>query len=183
MAGDWIKMRKNLPTDPRVVRIASALDADRLRTLGALFVAWCIFDEHSADGTLVGYTPETLDELVGLPGLSAAMASVGWLDIQSQGIVAPRFTDHNGSSARRRAMEASRKSDVRNLSASQADTSPHRRQTKCGPEKEKEKEKDTPLSPPTGGQKKRARRETHQERLERLGRLTVADASIVGGAA
>jgi len=41
----------------------------------------------------------------------------------------------------------------------------------------------SPLSPPTGGQKKtRARRETHQDRLARLGQLTADDATI-GGAA
>lgn len=31
MAGDWIKMRADLHTHPKVVRISSALDADRLR--------------------------------------------------------------------------------------------------------------------------------------------------------
>lgn len=183
MAGDWIKMRKNLATDPRIVRISSALKADRLRTLGALFVAWCIFDEHSADGTLPGYTPETLDGLVGLPGLSAAMQSVQWLEVHPHGLVAPRFEDHNGKSARRRALDSVRKDNVRNLSASEADKSPHRKRTKCGPEKEREKEVKTPLSPPTGGQKKsRARRESHEDRIARLGELT-PDAGRIGGAA
>ncbi|MQI04921.1 hypothetical protein EI057_02935 [Escherichia coli] len=31
MAGDWIKMRADLHTHPKVVRMASALKADRLR--------------------------------------------------------------------------------------------------------------------------------------------------------
>lgn len=183
MAGDWIKMRKNLATDPRIVRISSALHADRLRTLGAIFVAWCIFDEHSADGTLPGYTPDTLDGLVGLPGLSRAMESVGWLEVKPQELVAPRFEDHNGKSARRRALDSVRKDTVRNVSASDADKRPHGKRTKSGPEKEREKEVKTPLSPPTGGQRKaRPRRETAQDRLARLGELSPTDATL-GGAA
>lgn len=50
MAGDWIKMRSDLLTHPKVVRISSALKTDRLRTIGALFSAWCLFDAHSEDG-------------------------------------------------------------------------------------------------------------------------------------
>jgi hypothetical protein len=36
MAGDWIQMRVALQTHPKVVRIASALKADRLRVVGGL---------------------------------------------------------------------------------------------------------------------------------------------------
>ena len=36
MAGDWIKMRADLFTHPKVVRISSALKADTLRTVGGI---------------------------------------------------------------------------------------------------------------------------------------------------
>ncbi len=39
----------------------SALNADRLRTLGGIVSAWCLLDEQSTDGKLDGYTPEILD--------------------------------------------------------------------------------------------------------------------------
>lgn len=121
MAGDWIKMGKDLLTHPKVVRMSSALRADRLRTVGGLFAVWCLFDTHSADGQLSGYTPEALDELVGMPGISAAMEAVGWLSNSEEGVSLPRFEEHNGQSAKRRAQETDRKREDRKTSASDAD--------------------------------------------------------------
>lgn len=121
MAGDWIKMGKDLLTHPKVVRMSSALRADRLRTVGGLFAVWCLFDTHSADGQLSGYTPEALDELVGFPGISAAMEAVGWLSHDDEGVFLPRFEEHNGQSAKRRAQETDRKREGRKTSASDAD--------------------------------------------------------------
>ncbi len=44
MAGDWIKMRAGLQTHPKVVRLTSALKADKLRVIGGLHAVWCLFD-------------------------------------------------------------------------------------------------------------------------------------------
>lgn len=121
MAGDWIKMGKDLLTHPKVVRMSSALRADRLRTVGGLFAVWCLFDTHSTDGQLSGYTPEALDELVGFPGISTAMESVGWLSHDDEGVFLPGFEQHNGQSAKRRAQETDRKREDRKTSASGAD--------------------------------------------------------------
>jgi hypothetical protein len=121
MAGDWIKMRTGLSTSPKVVRMSSALRADRFRVIGGLHAVWCLFDEHSEDGVLDGYTPETVDEIVGFPGIAAAMESVGWLINQGHSVCVPRFEDHNGKSAKRRVLETERKRDVRKVSASHAD--------------------------------------------------------------
>ena len=73
MAGDWIKMRTDLSTSPKVVRMSSALRADRLRVIGGLHAVWSLFDVHSEDGTLDGYSLETLDEMISFPGFGAAM--------------------------------------------------------------------------------------------------------------
>lgn len=127
MAGDWIKMRADLHTHPKVVRISSALRADRLRTVGALHAVWCLFDAHSTDGTLEGYTPEAIDDLIGWPGFAAAMQAVEWLEVSEDFVSLPRFDEHNGKSAKRRAMETERKRRERvaetsgNVSASDAD--------------------------------------------------------------
>lgn len=120
MAGDWIKVRTDLATSPKVVRMASALNADRFRTVGALHAVWCLFDAHSEDGHLEGYSVSTVDELIGYPGFSSAMVAVGWLIETATGLELPRFEDHNGASAKRRAMEADRKRTAR-ASASDAD--------------------------------------------------------------
>lgn len=121
MAEPWIKMRTNLTTSPKVVRISSALKADRLRVVGGLHSAWSLFDQHSEDGILVGYSPETLDELIGWPGFTAAMIAVEWAIYDGESLALPRYEDHNGQSAKRRAMDADRKKEVRKASASQAD--------------------------------------------------------------
>lgn len=143
MAGDWIKMRADLHTHPKVVRMASALKADRLRIVGGLHSAWCLFDVHSVDGFLDGYSADTLDDLIGFPGFSRAMMAVGWLEENGESLVMPRFDAHNGQSAKRRAQDADRKRNVRKASASEADKKRTRE------EKRREDIKDKPH---TGGE-------------------------------
>jgi hypothetical protein len=114
MAGDWIKMRANLQTHPKVARIASALQADRLRVVGGLHAVWCLFDEHSVDGQLCGYTPSGVDDLIGWRGFTDLLIAVGWLDSDgNDGLSLPEFDTHNGASAKRRAQENDRKRQER----------------------------------------------------------------------
>lgn len=128
MAGDWIKMRSDLHTHPKVVRISSALHADRLRVIGGLHAVWCLFDAHSEDGSLNGYSLDAIDELIGWAGFATALQSVGWLVLAGDSVSLPRFDEHNGRSAKRRVMETERKRRERSshgaeqLSASEADT-------------------------------------------------------------
>ena len=144
MAGDWIKMRAGLHTHPKVVRIASALDADRLRIVGALHATWCLFDAHSIDGVLDGYTKKTLDDMIGFPGFAAAMISVGWLCEEEVTLCMPRFNEHNGQSAKRRAQDADRKRSVRKASASDADKKRTREEKRREEIKEQEREDRAP---------------------------------------
>ncbi|RYF60733.1 MAG: hypothetical protein EOO27_04745 [Comamonadaceae bacterium] len=117
MAGDWIKMRADLRTHPKVVRVSSDLKTDRLRVIGAFFVAWTVFDAHTSDGRLEGYTPEVLDVEVGLPGFALALMRVGWLFAEEvngvQTLVVPRFSEHNGQSAKKRITDTERKRESR----------------------------------------------------------------------
>ena len=121
MAGDWIKFRSCLLRHPKVVRISSALQADKFRTLGGLMSVWCLFDEQTEDGLLESYTLDVLDAEVGFPGISRAMQAVGWLEETPDGLVLPEFETHNGASAKRRAQDADRKREVRKMSADDAD--------------------------------------------------------------
>lgn len=122
----WIKVRTSLGRSPKVVRISSALKADRLRVVGGLVAVWSLFDEQTEDGFLVGYTLESLDEVVGFQGLAAAMVSVDWLFFENETLSLPRFEDHNGASAKRRANDTNRKQAVRKVSASDADETGNR---------------------------------------------------------
>lgn len=121
MSADWIKMRCDLFTNPKVVRISSALKADTLRTVGGLMSVWCLFDAHSEDGSMIGYSCTTLDDHLRWPGFATAMMAVGWLSETDEGLDLPRFETHNGTSAKRRAQDADRKKEVRKTSASEAD--------------------------------------------------------------
>jgi hypothetical protein len=121
MAGDWIKMRTDLLTSPKVVRMSSALNADRFRIAGGLLSVWSLFDAHSEDGILIGYDEKMLDELAAWSGFSCAMISVGWLLDNGESLELPRFEDHNGASAKRRAQDSDRKREGRKMSALEAD--------------------------------------------------------------
>lgn len=138
----WIKMGVSLRSHPKVVRLASALKADKNRVLGGLFSMWCVFDAHSENGELEGYTPDAMDAEIGWRGFSAALLSIGWLEADDVGLVAPRFEEHNGASAKRRALDASRKGKTRTgtgqVSASEADKVRNREE-----KKREEKKKDT----------------------------------------
>jgi hypothetical protein len=117
MAGEWIKMRVALKSHPKVVRILSAIrphdvqtKSDAFRIVGGLHAVWTLFDTHSIDGELRGYTPEIMDEAIGWPGFSGAMMSVGWLEFDGlETLTMPDFDEHNGKSAKRRAEDARRK--------------------------------------------------------------------------
>lgn len=141
MAGDWIKMRADLLTHPKVVRMMSALKADKFRIVGGLMSVWCLFDAHSEDGRLSGYTPELLDTMAAWDGFSGAMVAVDWLHIgENDGLQLPRFDVHNGQSAKRRAQDADRKRADRKSSAYEAD----KKRTRG--EKRREEKKDQKLS-------------------------------------
>lgn len=114
MAGDWIKMRVDLQSHPKIVRILSATSTDKFRVLGGLHAVWAVFDTHSVDGELKGYTPDLLDHVIGWDGFARAMESVGWLAYDGlETLTLPEFTEHNGQSAKRRAEDQKRKRDTR----------------------------------------------------------------------
>jgi hypothetical protein len=160
----WIKMGVGLRRHPKVVRLAAALKADRLRVVGALHAVWCVFDEHSNAGRLEGYSSSVMDEEIGWRGFSKAMQGIGWLVEDADGLTVPDYEEHNGPTAKRRAQDASRKGRSRaeaddqpdpdpqpvriesghasgQMSASEADTSRNRE------EKRREEKKNTPQTP------------------------------------
>jgi hypothetical protein len=139
MAVDWIKIRVDLLTSPKVVRMSTGLDKDRLHVIGGLFAVWSIFDAHSEDGVLDGYTPETLDKIIFFDGFSKHMESVGWLIVSENSLSVPRFDSHNGKSAKNRAMDSERKRTsrkIQNVSERQTDKNTTRE------EKRREEKKD-----------------------------------------
>ena len=167
MAIDWIKMRVDLQSHPKVVRILSAMrpqdvqtKTDKFRVIGGLHAVWAVFDAHCEDGVLNGYTPDALDHIIGWDGFSSALISVGWL-VENDGssLEMPEFLEHNGQSAKRRAEDQKRKRDTRTCPQSVRKVSvkqPDGKQTESGLEKRRVEKSNTvtnvtgdksPLSP------------------------------------
>lgn len=113
MAVDWIKMRVDLRAHPKIIRLATGLNSDRFRVVGGLHAVWCIFDAHSSDGILDGYSKAILDELIGWPGFAAALVAVKWLLDDGSSLAMPEFDEHNGKSAKARAQDTKRKKVVK----------------------------------------------------------------------
>jgi hypothetical protein len=123
MAGDWIKMRTSLLTNPKVNGIARKLEASaevavrlstgyrgamgeivtrnvmRHVTISCLLVIWGAANEHTKDGAFRNADHSDVDDMVGIPGFAAAMESVGWLiyDADSNSITLPNFNEYNTS--------------------------------------------------------------------------------------
>jgi hypothetical protein len=129
MAGDWIKMRTSLLTNPKVNGIAKALEADssvcdalstgyggvmseivkrnvmRHVTVSSLLVVWGSANEHTKDGVFVNSDLADLDDMTGIPSFGEAMASVGWAiyDEESNSVTLPNFNEYNTSGSVRSA--------------------------------------------------------------------------------
>jgi hypothetical protein len=113
MAGEWIKMRIDLASDPAVVRIrrATGLDADSV--VGKLHRLWGWADVHTADGSAVGLDVDWVDEIAGVTGFAAAMMDAGWLEANGTGIRFANFDKHNGQPAKVRALGKNRMKRIR----------------------------------------------------------------------
>ena len=112
MAGDWIKMGKDLRDDPAIIGIASLLTMDPDMVVGKLHRFWSWCDTHLADGNarfVTGCNAHvTLDVQVGAQGFAQALESVGWLVLKEDGFTVPNYDRHLSQSAKRRAVTTNR---------------------------------------------------------------------------
>jgi hypothetical protein len=139
MAGDWIKMRCNLDTDPAVFQIAAQLGLDELSVVGRLWKVWAWADQHVSDCHATGVTDVTLDRISTTPGFAAAMRRVGWITGESDSPTLPRFDRHNGQSAKTRALATERQSRKRHAAVT-PESRPERDQRR-------EEKSNTPIVP------------------------------------
>ena len=108
MAGDWIKMRVNLPSDPQVIKVSRLLDCSEFKVVGLLHWLWGWADAHTEDGRAVGIDCIWINKQAGVEGFCEALVQVGWLVMHEDGIEIPNFAHHNGASAKTRANTARR---------------------------------------------------------------------------
>ena len=135
---NWIKVRNNLATHPKIVRISSALSLHPLHILGALVHLWSVADAHADGEMLPGMDEKALDTLVQIPGFSSELIKVNWLAISGDSLQLVNYQTHNGTSAKRRAEDADRKRTQRGHDADEMRPK----------NKNKNKKKNTEESPP-----------------------------------
>jgi hypothetical protein len=146
MAGDWIKMRTNLDTDPRVVEIAAQLNMTELHVIGCLWKLWAWANDHSIDGNAIRVTHVTLDRYTSVPGFADALRNVGWLEGRDTALTFPRFVEHNGQTAKKRAETKERVANYRNAKSVTSVTQ------KVLPEKRREEKRREVLNTSLGGE-------------------------------
>lgn len=133
MAGDWIKMRCNLDGDPRVIAISEALNITTAQVIGHLFQLWSWADQHTENGNAPSVTDVTI--LKRLCNAAPAqfcyeLRKVGWLGPEENGLSIPHFEEHNGQSAKTRALTQKRVKRLRNDSVTLPSLPEKRREEK-----------------------------------------------------
>lgn len=108
----WIKVEKDLATDPRVLRMASRLrNADvtlgsrsRLVVVGALVTLWWFADTHIREDDTLPIGADQINELVGVENFCELMPT-DWLQvIDSNNVKLVDYSAHNGTTAKQRAL-------------------------------------------------------------------------------
>lgn len=104
----WIKFDHTTLNKPEIFLIKKNLSLNKAETIGHLLILWTWFDQISEDGETMG-TLEIVDELT-IPGFAETLVSIGWLEYAEGKLILPNFTNHNGQTAKARAMDQKRKS-------------------------------------------------------------------------
>lgn len=111
-----IRIDHSLPSKPEVLQIAARLNVQVSHAVGCLTVCWLWTDQVSVGGSLK-HSPEVIDQVTGMPGLSAAMEEVGWLEQEDGGFCLPRISRYTGDGRttreRRLVQQAKSKSQAR----------------------------------------------------------------------
>ncbi|KKL64297.1 hypothetical protein LCGC14_2166480, partial [marine sediment metagenome] len=149
MSGDWIKMRKNLRSDPDVIAMATFLGIEIELAIGKLHTFWSWVDDHSTKGRLPGVTTEMIDAQVAQERFSDSLVLIGWLRVTPLPIAIPNFDRYlsEGAKVRALATERKRRQRIRDRSRTDRDTSVTRGEEKRKEEKREEKNTETPLPP------------------------------------
>ena len=144
MASSWIKVEVTTSQKVEVLTIADLLDMDPHTALGKLVVLWCWADVNTIDGHANGVTKVMVDSVVGHKGFAEAMLdkTVGWLRQEEDGsLYFSNFDRHNGKGAKKRSVDARRKSNSRsnieNMSRNNRDEILTNKQTRSESEEDK----------------------------------------------
>ena len=132
MTAHWIKVEKDTPAKPEVMRLAALLDIDEFTVVGHLIAFWSWVDSNLSpecprtQGTIRG-----LDRIAGRTGFCEAMIAVGWLSHADGMFEVPNMARHMGKSAKLRAEDQEKKQRRRDR-AKESEKRPPSQGTKSG---------------------------------------------------
>ena len=154
MAGDWIKLRTNLPGDPAVIAMARALREDAFTIVGRLHALWAWADQHTDDGDLPYTVLADIDDVVKKRGFAQQMLRVGWLEHRGEepGVIIPMWDRHNGRSAKKRCLdsEAQRRKRETHTDINRTMSESHSDKKRPDPDQRREEKSNTPIVPASG---------------------------------
>lgn len=134
MTAHWIKVEKDTPAKPEVMRLAALLDIDEFTVVGHLIAFWSWVDSNLSpecprtQGTIRG-----LDRIAGRAGFCEAMIAVGWLSHADGMFEIPKMGRHMGKSAKMRAEDQEKKQRKRDRQKA-SEKRPPEQGTKSGQE-------------------------------------------------
>ena len=147
MAGDWIKLRKELYHHPKVMRIASQSGLCEEAIVGWLGKLWCWADDVTTNGHVDSVTHADVERVTGVPHkVLAAIQSVGWFMQTTDGICFPDFEKHMSESAKKRALSGKRQRKRRHASVTQVSRSKRDNSVTREEKRREEKIKETTTS-------------------------------------
>ena len=161
MASSWIKIEVITPDKPEVYQLAELLDIDPDAALGKLVRLWAWADQQTIDGNAkcnaASVTKNAVDRITFVRGFADALIRVGWLAVEGDTLIFPKFERHNGNSSKKRALTNDRVTKMRKMKRNEnANSNAHSvtgGDQKALPEEEEEIDiniKDPPLNPPKG---------------------------------
>jgi uncharacterized phage protein (TIGR02220 family) len=140
VAVGWIKVETCTPGKAEIIRLARLLSMKHDEALGVVVRFWVWADSNTVDGVVDGVASTDVDGVLSCPGLCRGLEAVGWLviDKEKERITIPKFTRHNGESAKKRALSNERQARWRagNVDAL-VDAAPPTREEKRREEKKK----------------------------------------------
>jgi hypothetical protein len=109
MANNWIKFVKSNVTDGRIRQTAKRCNAKTVTILGALVTLWSFADDHlDNNGVLIGWTFEDFNDEVDVENFCQSLPD-SWIALSDQGFIQlPNYLEHNGETAKQRALSNKR---------------------------------------------------------------------------
>ena len=108
----WLKVGVDTPYKAAIRNMARDCGCSRGDAFLAWFDLYAWLDEQTADGRLETDHAE-LDRKAGLAGAAASLERSGWLAFADGVCTITNWDEHNGQNAKRRAMDARRKNEIR----------------------------------------------------------------------